>query len=93
MFNYFRNKKIRRIFSRFPNIDNVDRVWLIEDLKVREDRLRDGLLLSLNRPIESSLIADRIVLIDEAINIMKTDAYRDYYKCMTVKKVYAAILK
>ncbi|MDH6373763.1 hypothetical protein M2444_005606 [Paenibacillus sp. PastF-3] len=92
MFNYFRNRKIRNIFSRFPSIDYTDKRWLIKDLKVREDRLRST--LHLHRSIESSLIADRIVLIDQAINILVSDNYKDNLEeCMTIRMVYESILK
>lgn len=92
MFDYFRNKKIRKIFNRFPSIDYTDQRWLIKDLKVREDRLRST--LHLHKSIESSLIADRIVLIDQAINILVSDTYKDNLEeCMTIRKVYASILK
>ncbi|MFB5678789.1 hypothetical protein [Paenibacillus terreus] len=92
MLDYFRNKKIKQIFSRFPSIDHTEQEWLVNDLKARGERLRSD--IHLHGAIEINLIKDRIDLIDEAIYVMTTNNYRDNLeKCMIVKKVYATILK
>ncbi len=59
MLDYFRNKKIRQIFSRFPNIDYAEQIWILNDLKVREERLCSD--LHLHKPIKRMLIADVVL--------------------------------
>jgi hypothetical protein len=92
LLNHFRNKKIRRIFSRYPNIEWSEQGWLLSDLKVREERLRSD--LPFHKTIERKLVEDRIVLIENAICILSTDTFKsspEGYK--TVEEVYNAILK
>ncbi|MFX3638005.1 MAG: hypothetical protein ACE3L7_05090 [Candidatus Pristimantibacillus sp.] len=92
MFNYLRNKKIRRIFSRFPNVKNTELGWLINDLNHREERLLSD--LHLQRTMDKVDFEKRIALIVAARNIMVNLEYKkNSDHCSTVKKVYEPFLK
>jgi hypothetical protein len=93
LFNFFRNKKIRSIFRKFPNIDESERKWILYDLEIRMERLQSS--LHLINSIERKYTEDRISLIADAIDIMMSCDYRysNSNHVKVVREVYKPILK
>lgn len=92
MMNYSRNKKINLIFKSFPNIDNAERKWLLEDLSLRESRLCDS------RPfipqIKLNSQDKRIHLIQQAKEIIVQGTYEHELQLSElVREVYRPFLK
>lgn len=73
---------------KFPNIDDSSRKWIVNDLKMREDRLRSD--LHLHNTIEQRYTEERISLIAEAREIM---LHKNSVNWDIVKKVYEPFLK
>jgi len=90
MLNFFRNRRIRKIFKTFPNISHEDRRWLIKDLKVRDERLAESIVYM--NLMESWHTEKRLDLIHSALEILSHGFHHDSENAAIVRRVYAPVL-